>query len=169
MKIWKFLVIYYIISFLLVFLGIIYQLSKVLFVVFTIIFLVLFIRYFKFKKDSTIDIDSMSGLEFENYLEKVFRNIGYYVKLTPKVNDQGADLILTMGGVKTAVQAKRYSKPVGNKAVQEVISAREYYGCDKALVVTNNKFTKSAEELARVTNVSLWSGNFLKKLISGKD
>lgn len=107
----------------------------------------------------------MTGIEFENFLEKIFRNMGYLVKLTPKINDQGADLILTRNGISTAVQAKRYSKPVGNKAVQEVISAREYYGCDKALVVTNNKFTKSAEELARRTNVQLWSGNFLKKLI----
>ena len=92
--------------------------------------------------------------------------MGYFVRLTPKINDQGADLILTRDGIRTVVQAKRYSKPVGNKAVQEVISAREYYDCNKALVVTNNKFTKSAIELARRTNVKLWKGSFLRKLIS---
>ena len=165
--IWKVLFTYYIVSFLFVFLGTLFQLSKIIFGIFATIFLALFIYYLKSKKRDVVNFNSMSGLEFESYLEKMFRNMHYFVKLTPKTNDQGADLILTRDGIRTAVQAKRYSKPVGNRAVQEVISAREYYDCNKALVVTNNKFTKSAVELARRTNVQLWDGTFLKKLIFG--
>jgi restriction system protein len=64
------------------------------------------------------------------------------------------------------IQAKRYSKPVGNKAVQEVIAAKAYYRCDEALVISNNSYTKSAKDLAQKVGVSLWSKKELMKMIS---
>ena len=36
------------------------------------------------------------------------------------------------------VQAKRYSKKVGVKAVQEVVAAKAHYGCREGIVVTSN-------------------------------
>ena len=41
-------------------------------------------------------------------------------KVLPPSGDYGADLVLDNKKGRTVVQAKRYSKPVGVKAVQEV-------------------------------------------------
>ncbi|MEH7272628.1 restriction endonuclease, partial [Neobacillus vireti] len=69
--------------------------------------------------------------------------------------DFGADLLLKKDRKKIVVQAKRYSKDVGIKAVQEVMGARSYYKADEAWVVSNSYFTKAARELARNGNVAL--------------
>ena len=68
----------------------------------------------------------------------------------------GADLILRRRGEKIVVQAKRYEKNVGIAAVQEAVGSVAYYDADRAMVVTNSGFTKSARNLARQNEVELW-------------
>ncbi|MCM3118431.1 restriction endonuclease [Neobacillus sp. MER 74] len=63
--------------------------------------------------------------------------------------------MLNKDGKKMVVQAKRYSKDVGIKAVQEVMGAKSYYKADEAWVVSNSYFTKAAKELAQKGNVIL--------------
>ena len=63
--------------------------------------------------------------------------------------------------LRTVVQAKRYSKAVGIKAVQEVVAAKGYYDCDECLVVSNRNYTKPAQELAHKNNVELWDRDML--------
>ena len=104
-------------------------------------------------------IEEMSGREFENYLMNIFRRFGYDVSGTPTTGDQGADMIVTMSGKRVAIQAKKYSSSVGNKAIQEVVSARTFYNCDEAWVVTNSSFTKSAKDLAQKCNVKILDGH----------
>lgn len=118
------------------------------------------------KENEKLKFDSIkTGIEFEEYLKHVFEQIGYIVQLTKITGDQGADLIITKNNVKTVVQAKFYSKPVGNKAVQEVVSAIKYYNADKGMVVTNNCYTKSASELADANDIILWDGDILKQKV----
>jgi HJR/Mrr/RecB family endonuclease len=62
-----------------------------------------------------------------------------------------------------AIQCKHYSQPVGNKAVQEVYSGKDFYNTDIAVVVTNNEFTKSAKELASSLDVLLIHHSELKE------
>ena len=102
-----------------------------------------------------------TGIEFEEYLKYIFEKKGYSVELTKATGDQGADLIITKNDIKTVVQAKFYSNTVGNKAVQEVVSAIKYYNADSGMVVTNNYYTKSAIELANVNNIVLWDSDIL--------
>lgn len=98
----------------------------------------------------------MTGLEYEHAVAAYLKKQGFYkVEVTKASGDQGADIIACKGSDKYAVQCKYYSKPVGNKAVQEVISGMLYYDCTKAMVVTNQAFTESAKELARKTGVIL--------------
>jgi hypothetical protein len=52
-------------------------------------------------------------------------------------------------------QCKKYSRPVGNKAVQETFAAMKFYGAQAGAVITNAAFTRSAMELADATNVRL--------------
>jgi restriction system protein len=56
---------------------------------------------------------------------------------------------------------------VGNKAMQEVISALAYYGGDEGWVVNNSFFTPSAEALAQKSNVKLIDDHHLKNQMLG--
>ncbi len=110
-------------------------------------------------------IDVMAGEDFENFLKSVFENLGYSVKGTKRTGDQGADLILSKNGTKIAVQVKRYSSKVSNKAVQEVVASKALYKCTEGLVVTNNYFTNSAIELAKANSIGLIDRDELTKII----
>ncbi len=114
-------------------------------------------------------IDRMRGEEFEEYLAAHFRNLGYKVKMTPKSNDFGADLILTKENKKIVVQAKRYQSKIGVKAVQEIIGAKGYYKADKMMVVSNNFYTSGAKKLAEANDVELWDRNTINRLFKIKE
>ncbi|MBS7562177.1 restriction endonuclease [Pseudomonas sp. RC4D1] len=100
-------------------------------------------------------VDAMDGFQFEAFLVEIFQTIGYDVRETKKTADQGADLFVNRFGKNMVIQAKNYSSSVGNAAVQQVISAKAFYGCDDAMVVTNSYYTKSAKELAGTAGVRL--------------
>lgn len=109
-----------------------------------------------------LEVDSMTGKEFESFLVLPFEELGYTVTLTQDSQDYGADLILNKDGSKTVVQAKRSKNPVGIKAVQEVAGAVRHYKGNKGRVITNNRFTENACKLAESNDVELWDR---KKLI----
>jgi restriction system protein len=109
----------------------------------------------RLRRSGIKDIDSMDGIQFEYYLKELYQSSGYKAEVTNASGDYGADLLLNKGGKKIVVQAKRYSKDVGIKAVQEVMGAKSYYKADEAWVVSNSYFTKAAKELAQKGNVML--------------
>lgn len=110
-----------------------------------------------FKRDSGEDIDKMSGVEFEDFCAELLHRNGIEVlELTKASGDFGADIIVIHDGERTAVQCKRYSGSIGVKAVQEAVSAKAYYKCQKAAVITNSTFTRQARELAAEDKVILW-------------
>jgi restriction system protein len=102
------------------------------------------------------EIDQMNGQQFEERLAAHFRQQGYRVDVTPYQGDFGADLIIDRQGVRTAIQAKRWKGNVGGGAVQEIVSAKGYYKCQQAMVVTNSTFTQAARQLAAANGVTLW-------------
>jgi len=101
------------------------------------------------------NIDHMTGIEFEEFLRILFERKGYKVFPTPH-NDQGADLVIEIVGIKTVVQAKRRNVNIGNSAIQQVHTARSVYQAINALVVCTSDYTKSARELAEKLKVELW-------------
>lgn len=109
----------------------------------------------KLLQSGIYQVDSMSGTTFEDYLSTLLKSKGYIIQQTPASGDYGADLILSANGIKIAVQAKRYTEKVGIKAVQEISSAKNYYGVDECWVITNNYFTAPAKNLADSNNVKL--------------
>jgi HJR/Mrr/RecB family endonuclease len=111
------------------------------------------------------EVDEMTGKEFEKFLEFHFINFGYGVTLTQDSQDYGADLILYKDGSKTVVQAKRSKNPVGIKAVQEVAGAVRHYKGNKGIVITNNRFTENAYNLAKSNDVELWDRKRLIEFI----
>lgn len=113
------------------------------------------LREGKLKKSGILEVDKMSGRKFEEYLQALLKAKGYYVQLTPASGDYGADLILSTKGKKIIVQAKRYKKNVGVKAVQEIASAKSHYRADECWVITNSSFTEQAKKLASSNQVRL--------------
>jgi len=111
-------------------------------------------------------VDSMNGRQFELYLEVLFQKLGYGTEQLPTSNDFGADLILVNGEKRIAVQAKRYKGNVGNRAVQMILGAKKYYGCNEAWIVTNSFYTKAAIQMSEKTDVLLVDRNGLLDLMT---
>ena len=63
-----------------------------------------------------------------------FKEAGWNVEQTQASNDQGVDLIARIEDLKVCVQCKRYSNPVGNKAVQEVVLAKPFIAAPMLLL-----------------------------------
>jgi len=110
--------------------------------------------------------ENMSGDEYEKYCKYILKQRGWIVELTPKSGDQGVDLIATKEYLKVCIQCKRYSKPVGNKAVQEIFTGKEFYNGSHGVLVSNARFTKSAKNLASKTGIILLSDENLMNLES---
>ncbi|MCD7034487.1 restriction endonuclease [Metabacillus sp. GX 13764] len=119
----------------------------------------------KLRQSGIQEIDNMDGIQFENYLAALFKQLGYSAKVTPSGGDYGADLILQGEKGRIAVQAKRYKSKVGIKAVQEIASAKAYYSANEAWVVTNSEFTAQARNLALSAHVRLIGRDELIQLI----
>lgn len=114
----------------------------------------------------SIDIDSMDGREFEQFCADLLHNNGFSnVEVTRGSGDQGIDVLATKDFVKYGFQCKCYSSDVGNKAVQEALAGKTYYGCHVAVVLTNRYFTPAAKELAEQTGVVLWDRSQLASMV----
>ncbi|HEV2215196.1 MAG TPA: restriction endonuclease, partial [Terracidiphilus sp.] len=98
---------------------------------------------------------SMTPSEFEAFCAESLREGGWGVRLTPLSRDQGVDVIAEKNGVRVVLQCKMYSKPVGNKAVQEVAAGRVHQQANHGAVVTNSTYTTSAKELANTNGIHL--------------
>lgn len=116
-----------------------------------------------------IRIDAMSsdGWAFERYCADLLLKNGFSkAEVTKSSGDYGVDILAEKDGVSYAIQCKCYSNPVGNKAVQEAFSGREYYKQMVAVVLTNSTFTQAANTTAEQTRVLLWDRTKLSELIS---
>lgn len=102
-------------------------------------------------------ISTMDGAVFEQYVGYRMLEDGYRdIQFTSATGDFGADIIAyDRENKKVCIQCKRYSTPVGVEAVQQITSARIYYECVRAVVVTNSTFTSAAKEVATKSNVEL--------------
>lgn len=101
------------------------------------------------------EVDLMAGLEFEKYIAARLRQSGWRVSMTAATGDYGVDLIASKDGQCMAVQCKRYGKPVGVSAVQQVVSGASHHSCTSSMVISNQEFTKAAVQLAKTHKCKL--------------
>ena len=106
--------------------------------------------------------------DFENFITQLFTDNGYKATRTPASGDFGADVIIEKDNEKTAVQIKRYADPnkVGVQDVNQALGSKDYYNCNKAIIITTSSYTNPAIELAKKAQAELWDWNRLQKLIS---
>lgn len=109
-------------------------------------------------------MDNMTGEELELAVKEIYARNGYKTNLTRSTGDYGVDVIAYKGNEILAIQTKRYTKPVGVKAVQEVASGYQYYKATKPLVITNSTFTENARTLADTLGVELIDRKKLAKM-----
>lgn len=108
--------------------------------------------------------ESMTGVQYEHLCGTVLERKGWQIKYTKGSGDQGVDIIAVKNNVSLAIQCKRYKKPVGNKAIQEVAAGQQFYNTTHALVIASGGFTKSAKQLAQKINVLLLNHQSLEDI-----
>jgi len=115
--------------------------------------------------DEQLDaIDNMKGREFEEYLAKLFKQLGYQVSSTKASGDYGADMVIQKGEIKAVVQAKRKQSSVGIDSVQQVAEAIPHYQAHLGIIITNSKFTEPAKNLAASNKIGLVDRDNFKKV-----
>ena len=117
----------------------------------------------KLNSDSEYSED-MDPFEYEHYCASEFNKTGWEAKATQGSSDQGVDVKATKNGIVLVAQCKKFAKPVGNKAVQEVVAGMKYYEANKGVVIAPNGFTNSAENLAEANNIDLIHHSEIKDL-----
>lgn len=108
--------------------------------------------------------EDMSPTEFEQRCADYLSLKGWKAQTTKESGDQGVDVIAHKAGHVLVLQCKLYSSSIGNKAVQEVYAAKAYTGANMAAVVSNQRYTQSAQELAAKTGVLLMHFTELQSL-----
>jgi restriction system protein len=119
----------------------------------------------KFRALQIENIDSMTGVEFEQYLQKLLGRQGYSVSITRATGDLGIDLIACRARDRIAIQVKRHNAKVSRRAVSDAVAGMQHYRCDRAMVITNSHFTPGAIMLARSTNCTLVNRDLLAQWI----
>jgi restriction system protein len=108
--------------------------------------------------------ENMSPEEFEHYCAAVLREMKWKARVTPASGDQGVDIVADKRGMRIVIQCKKYSKPVGNRAVQEVVAAIAHEGAQRGVVVTTSDYTRAAEKLATSNEVLLLHHSDLRRI-----
>lgn len=121
-------------------------------------------KSFKISYDLAL-IDKMNGFEFEVFLSELFQKFDYNTTVTKKSGDFGCDVLLEKGNYRIAIQAKCTNLKVGLHAVQEIVASLKKYDAQIGVVIANNKFSKSARQLAKVNDIIMINRNALLRLI----
>jgi restriction system protein len=99
--------------------------------------------------------ENMTPREFEHYCADVLREMKWKARVTQASGDQGVDIVAEKRGVRIVIQCKKYSKPVGNRAVQEIVAAIAHEGARRGVVVATCDYTPAAVKLAASNQVLL--------------
>jgi restriction system protein len=107
----------------------------------------------------------MTGVQFEQYLQKLLYSRGYRVSITRVSGDLGVDLIACRAQDRIAIQVKRHNTKVSRRAISDAVAGMQHYRCNRAMVITNSHFTPGAITLARSTSCTLVNRDLLVQWI----
>ncbi len=108
--------------------------------------------------------NDMTPIEFEVFCAEALRRAGWNASVTAQSRDQGTDVIAEKDGVRVVIQCKLYTRPVGNKSVQEAAAAKAHEQASYGVVVTNNSYTTAAKQLASTNGILLLHYSDLQNL-----
>ncbi|MHC3436511.1 restriction endonuclease [Natrialbaceae archaeon A-gly3] len=117
-------------------------------------------------------LDELSGYEFEDLMEDVFRKLGYEnVRQSARTADEGRDILMeeVVDGRRRAVVVEcKHTDTVSRPVVQKLHSAvatYDYDGSKRGMVATTGRFTQPAREYA----AKLGDGDGGIELLDGRD
>lgn len=101
-------------------------------------------------------LDDLSGFEFEDLMEDVFRELGYEnVRQADRTADEGRDIMMeeVVDGTRRAIVVEcKHTATVGRPVLQKLHSAVatfDYDGPKRGMVATTGRFTNPAREYAQ--------------------
>lgn len=115
------------------------------------------------------DINSLSGIEFENLCQQLLQKMEFDTETTKASGDGGIDIIarynkpLLKG--KYIIQCKRYSGSVGEPIIRDLYGVVMSERANKGILMTTGYFTPSAISFAEDKNLELIDGTLLHKLL----
>jgi restriction endonuclease Mrr len=119
-------------------------------------------------------LDELSGFEFEDLMEDVFRKLGYEnVRQSVRTGDEGRDILMeeVVDGQRRGVVVEcKHTGTVSRPVVQKLHSAvttYDYAGPKRGILVTTGRFTEPAREYAQKVRTN-GTGNHIE-LIDGRD
>ena len=135
-------------------------------VVIVILLSVIFWRLFVRRRRTSDIFEDMEGHEFEYFCAGLLKQKGFVdVEVTKGSGDYGVDILAEKDGITYAIQCKRYTTPVGIKAVQEAYAGRDYYDRMVGAVMTNQYFTSPAVDAAKKLKILLWDGGYMESMM----
>lgn len=135
-------------------------------IILIVIFAAITVWFFLRRRRYTDAFEDMDGHEFEYFCADLLEQRGFVeVEVTRGSGDYGIDILAEKDGVTYAVQCKRYTAPVGVKAIQEAYAGRDYYDRMVGAVMTNQYFTAPAVEAAKKLKILLWDGGYLESMM----
>ena len=108
-----------------------------------------------------------SPYEFEEFIAKLFRKMGYTAETTSRVKDFGADIIAKKDDETVAIQVKKNAvgNNVGAPVIQQTLGSMWRFKAGKSIVITTSDFTVQAEEQAKGAPVELWNRKILERMV----
>jgi restriction system protein len=104
--------------------------------------------------------------EYEGYCRSILEQAGWKAWQGPGSGDQGADIVAEKKNVVVVLQCKLWNYAVSNRAVQEIVAAKVMHSATVGIVVSNQIYTDSAQQLAAANNVLLLHHDDLASLDS---
>lgn len=115
------------------------------------------------------DINSLTGVEFEELCRRLMENMGFSVETTKASGDGGIDLIAynsqpLLSG-KYIIQCKRYIGSVGEPVIRDLYGVVTSERANKGILMTSGVFTKQAQIFADGKPIELIDGVKLRELL----
>lgn len=116
-----------------------------------------------------MDINTLSGIEFENLTHQLLLKIGFNVEQTKASRDGGIDLIAYSDKPffkgKYIIQCKRYAGTVGEPIIRDLYGVVSNERANKGILITTGNFSNSALDFAKDKNLELIDGIKLESLL----
>lgn len=109
--------------------------------------------------------ENLSPFEFETAIGKLFKYLGYNVKITQKSRDGGIDILIRKENIIKGVQCKHYKGKVGAKEVRELWGVKDYFKfnnkvlkLDGVIMVALSGVSKEGNDfISGFQNYELWT------------
>lgn len=116
-----------------------------------------------------MDINTLSGIEFEDLTHQLLLKVGFSVEQTKASRDGGIDLIAYSNEPffkgKYIIQCKRYAGTVGEPIIRDLYGVVSNERANKGILITTGNFSISALEFSKDKNLELIDGLNLESLL----